>query len=157
MIKPAILALLACTMLPLMAHAAAVTPLAASDIPALTKPPTHGERIIALWSLDCVYCEANLKALARVQQRHPREVELILVATDNPSREQAVVEHLQKIGMIGFRAQYYAEASPERLNFLLDPEWGGELPRTLVIRADGSRSGISGGLSPSQLGRIGSP
>jgi hypothetical protein len=53
-----------------------------------------------------------------------------------------------------YPARAYAETSPERINFLLDPDWGGETPRVLVIRADGSRSGISGALTPTQLQKL---
>ena len=56
--------------------------------------------------------------------------------------------------MDGYPARAYAEASPERINFLLDPNWGGETPRVLVIRADGSRLGISGELTPAQLQKL---
>ena len=56
--------------------------------------------------------------------------------------------------MDDFPSRAYAEATPERLNFLLDPTWGGETPRVLVIRADGSRLGISGELTPAQLRKI---
>jgi hypothetical protein len=45
-------------------------------------------------------------------------------------------------------------AHGERINFLLDPHWGGETPRVLVIRADGSRLGISGALTPAQLRKL---
>ncbi len=34
---------------------------------------------------------------------------------------------------------------------MIDPDWGGETPRTLVIRADGSRIAISGELTAQQL------
>jgi iron complex outermembrane receptor protein len=54
----------------------------------------------------------------------------------------------------GLPNRAYAEASPERINFLLDPHWGGETPRVLVIRADGSRLGISGALTPAQLKKL---
>jgi hypothetical protein len=56
--------------------------------------------------------------------------------------------------MTTYPARAYAEASPERLNFLLDPNWGGETPRVLVIRADGSRQGISGELTAPQLQKL---
>ena len=56
--------------------------------------------------------------------------------------------------MDAYPARLYAEATPQRLNYLIDPEWGGETPRTLVIRADGTRVAISGELTPMQLKRI---
>ena len=117
--------------------------------------PAHGERIIALWSLDCAYCESNLEALATLQRAHPKSIELITVTTDDITDQRPVIEaRLRKMKMATYPARAYAEASPERINFLLDPNWGGETPRVLVIRADGSRTGISGALTPAQLQKI---
>jgi iron complex outermembrane receptor protein len=104
------------------------------------KPPAHGERIIALWVLDCAYCEPNLAALAKLQRAHPHRIELVTVATDDIASQRAAIEkRLAAMHMTGFPAPAYAAAAPERLNYLIDPDWGGETPRTLVIRADGSR------------------
>src|SRR5690606_19476482 len=60
-----------------------VAPLAAADVPTLLQPPARGARIIALWALDCVYCEPTLRALAALQEAHPETVELVTVATDS--------------------------------------------------------------------------
>jgi hypothetical protein len=147
--------LLALAMLfPALAMAGSLQPLAASNIATLLKPPAHGERIIALWALDCAYCESNLEALAKLQHAHPRDLELVIVTTDSIERRQAIETRLQKMKMDGYPNRAYAEASPERLSFLLDPNWGGETPRVLVIRADGSRLGISGELTPAQLHKL---
>ena len=147
--------LLALAMLfPALAMAGSLQPLAASDIATLLKPPAHGERIIALWALDCAYCEPNLEALAKLQRAHPRDLELVIVTTDSIERRQAIETRLQKMKMDGYPNRAYAEAAPERLNFLLDPTWGGETPRVLVIRADGTRLGISGELTPAQMGKL---
>lgn len=146
--------LLAFALLPCLAMAAPLQPLAAADVPALLQPPTRGERVIALWALDCAYCEANLDALAALQQAHPHEIELVVVATDSIERREAIEARLHAMKMDVHPTRAYAEASPEHLNFLLDPDWGGETPRVLVIRADGSRLGISGALTPTQLRKI---
>jgi hypothetical protein len=147
--------LLALAMLfPVLAMAGPLQPLAASDIATLLKSPAHGERIIALWALDCAYCESNLEALAKLQHAHPRDLELVIVTTDSIERRQAIETRLQKMKMDGYPNRAYAEASPERLSFLLDPNWGGETPRVLVIRADGHRLGISGELTSAQLHKI---
>ncbi len=148
------LLLLLALLLPGLAIAGSLQPLAASDVATLLKPPAHGERIIALWALDCAYCEPNLEALAKLQDAHPHDVELIIVTTDSIEQRRAIEARLQRMKMDGYPNRAYAEASPERLNFLLDPNWGGETPRVLVIRADGRRLGISGELTPKQLGKI---
>lgn len=141
-------------LLPAIALAGSLQPLTAAEVSALLQPPAHGERIIALWALDCAYCEPNLEALATLQRAHPREIELLTVTTDSIAQGEAIEARLRSMRMTGYPARAYAEASPERINFLLDPDWGGETPRVLVIRADGSRLGISGALTPAQLQRL---
>lgn len=141
-------------LLPASAFAGPVQPLTATEVPALLQPPAHGERIIALWSLDCAYCEPNLEALAALQRAHPRDIELITLATDSIEQRDAIEARLRSMKVATYPARAYAEASPERISFLLDPHWGGETPRVLVIRADGSRLGISGALTAAQLQRI---
>jgi len=140
--------------LPTLACAGTLQPLAAADVPALLQPPAHGMRILALWSLDCAYCEPNLETLAALQRADPREIELVTVTTDSIQLRTAIEARLRSMKMDVYPARAYAEASPERINFLLDPNWGGETPRVLVIRADGSRRGISGALTPAQLHKL---
>jgi len=151
-IRRALLAVL--LMLPLAAQAGAPVALKAEDVPALLKPPAHGVRVLALWGLDCAYCESNLQALMKLQRAHPREIELIAVATDSVQQSVALEQRLHAAGVDTLPSRAYADAMPERINYLIDPDWGGELPRTLIIRADGSRSGISGQLTPAKLATI---
>ncbi|HEV7122418.1 MAG TPA: hypothetical protein VGN24_03210 [Rhodanobacter sp.] len=139
---------------PVLAMAGPLQPLAASDIATFLKPPAHGERIIALWALNCAYCESNLEALAKLQRAHPRDLGLVMLPTDGIERRQAISARLRHMKMDGHSNRAYADAAPERLNFLLDPSWGGETPRVLLIRADGSRLGISGQLPLAQLHKI---
>ena len=141
MIRRALLAALLA--LPLAVQAGAPVVLNAGDVPALLKPPAHGVRVLALWGLDCAYCEANLQALQKLQRAHPREIELVAVATDSVAQSVALEQRLHAAGVDMLPSRAYADATPERINYLIDPNWGGELPRTLVIRADGSRTGVS--------------
>ncbi|MDO1529136.1 hypothetical protein QMK61_09885 [Fulvimonas sp. R45] len=140
---------------PAFAHAGTLAPLSAADVPALLKPPAHDERILAIWALDCAYCEANLQALAKLQRAHPHEIELVTVATDDIAQQRTALEQrLHAAGMDAYPARAYAAATPERINYLLDPDWGGETPRTLVIHADGTRTGISGALTGQVLQKL---
>lgn len=135
-------------------QAARVQTLSAQGIPALVQPPKHGARLISLWALDCAYCEPNLKALAALQHAHPQEFQLITVATDSIEQHAAITDRLRQAGVATYPEYAYDEATPERLNFLLDPKWGGETPRVLLIRADGTRVGVSGELTPAQLKKL---
>lgn len=96
----------------------------------------------------------TLAAPANLQRAHPHDVELILVVTDGPAMRDAAAARLEHMHMTDYPARLYAEPNPERINYLIDPDWGGETPRTLVIRADGTRVAISGELTPAQLRRI---
>lgn len=137
--------------LPTFARAGKLVALSTTDVPALLKPPAHGARILAIWSLDCAYCEANMQALAKRQRLHPHDIELVTVATDDVAQSTTLEARLEAAHMDAYPALAYAEGSPERLDFLIDPDWGGETPRTEIIRSDGTRQGISGEITAVQL------
>lgn len=132
------------------AFAAPPQPLASADVKALVAPPAKGIKVLALWSLDCAYCEENLTALRAYQRQHP-DVELIYVATDPAYQREALEARLKRARVDDVSSRAYADATPDRLNFMIDPSWGGETPRTLVIHADGSRKAVSGALTPARI------
>ena len=153
---PLLLSLCACAAFA-RAPAINLTPLTPQEIPALLKPPAQGERILMFWGLDCVYCEPNMQALAKLQRAHPKQIEFITVDTDDiQTNRAAIVKRLAAVpGMQDFAARAYTEASPERMNFLVDPGWGGVLPHTIVVFANGKRIAMNGLLTPKQLRSIG--
>lgn len=152
--RRALLVALLALALPALARTDTPVPLSAAEVPALLKPPARGVRILAVWALDCAYCEANMQALAQLQRAHPHEIELVTVATDSIAHGAEVAARLKAMHMDGYPARAYAEATPERLDFLIDPNWGGETPRTEIIHASGHRQGISGELTTAQLQKL---
>ena len=147
------LLLLAALTVAMPAIAAAPTALTPADVKALVAPPAKGVRIVALWALDCAYCEENLSALATWQRQHA-DVDLVFVATDAIGQRDALSARLKAAGLDSVPSRAYAEATPDRINYLIDPQWGGETPRTLVIRADGTRKAFSGALSAERISRL---
>ncbi|MGF6709916.1 hypothetical protein QFZ41_000880 [Luteibacter sp. W1I16] len=133
--------------------AAAPSALNAAGTQVLVAAPVKGVRLLALWSLDCAYCEENLSALAAFQRSHA-DVELVFVATDPISESPALEARLKAAGLDAVPSRAYADATPERINFLIDPTWGGETPRTLAIKADGTRKGVSGALDAGRIARL---
>lgn len=151
----AVLVLLCCAVAsPASANGTKIVPLTAAEIPGLLEPPVRGERIVMLWSLDCVYCEPNMRALAKLQRVHPQDIQFVTVATDDVTNARAIAARLSAAGVQEYPARVYATAATARMNFLIDPDWGGETPRTIVIRSNGTRIGISGELTPAQLLRL---
>lgn len=133
------------------AFAAAPVPLSSADVKALVAAPAKGSKVLALWSLDCTYCEENLAALRTYQRQHRADVDLVFVATDPMAQGPALEARLVKAKLGDVPSRAYTDATPDRLNFLIDPTWGGETPRTLVIHADGSRKAYSGALTPGRI------
>lgn len=147
------LLLLAALTVAMPAIAAPPTAFTPADVKALVAPPAKGVRILALWALDCAYCEENLSALATWQRQHA-DVDLVFVATDSIGQRDALSARLKAAGLDSVPSRAYAEATPDRMNYLIDPQWGGETPRTLVIRADGTRKAFSGALSAERISRL---
>ncbi len=132
------------------AAAAALEPLTAEDIPALLEPPARGVRIIELWALYCTYCETNLRAVAELSAADA-DVQAVTVNTDRNASDAAILGRLRSARAAGVPARAYAGASVQRLNYLIDPHWGGEMPHTVVVRADGTRHAASGTLTAERL------
>ncbi|NID15512.1 TlpA family protein disulfide reductase [Luteibacter yeojuensis] len=137
----------------LAAHAAAPVALGTGDVEALLATPAKGVRVVGIWSLDCAYCEQNLSALLAYQRAHA-DVDLVFVATDPVTRADALESRLKAAKLDSVPSRAYAESMPDRLNFLIDPAWGGETPRTLVIKADGTRRAFSGALDAKRIEKL---
>lgn len=152
MIRLATIGLLAGLALTIAPPATGAAPLAlrAADVADLIATPDHGVRIIALWALDCAYCEQNLRALAALHESAP-DVEIVTIAKDDIGLSGPITQRLEAAGAAILPARAYAGPSPERLDFLIDLDWGGETPRTLVLRADGTRTAVSGALDRARL------
>ena len=146
--------LFACALsLAMPAFAAPPVALGTADVEALLAVPAKGARIIAIWSLDCAYCEQNLSALRTYQRAHA-DVDLLFVATDPMSQSAALERRLKMAKLDDVPSRAYAESTPDRINFLLDQTWGGETPRTLVIKADGTRRAASGALDTARIAKL---
>ncbi|WP_413625775.1 hypothetical protein [Luteibacter sp. Lutesp34] len=136
-----------------LAQAAAPAPLGTADVEGLLAQPAKGVKVIAIWSLDCAYCEENLSALLAYRRTHAN-VDLVFVATDSVEQAAALEARLKAAKLDAIPSRAYAEATPDRLNFLIDPTWGGETPRTLAIHADGTRKAASGALDTARIARL---
>lgn len=137
-------------------HAATtLKPLSEDGIAKLLAPPEQGKRIVALWALYCIYCGPDMAALARLQASHPEQIQLVTVATDDIGKRRADIgKRLRHMHMANYPAYAYTTASPTRMNYRIAPDWGGALPYTIVIAADGSRTAYIGKLDKAALQRI---
>ena len=108
--------------------------------------------ILALWSLDCVHCRADLELFGKLQASH-RDLAVVLVATDTPAQRGEIESLLGRYHLQRTESWVFADAFAERLRYEIDPQWYGELPRTYFIAADGTVSAFSGKIERDEIER----
>ncbi len=138
-------------------------PLGAGDVKTLLRTPRPYPLIVEIGALDCSYCRENIARIAQWRRVGRQRVDVVMVAMDGPeqaamlnrvNRALASLMHDARIGLAHVPQYANAEAMPERLRAALDPGWQGELPRTLILRADGRRHALSGLLTPQTLDAV---
>ena len=106
--------------------------------------------VLILWATDCAPCRRELALVARLQRERP-ELPVVLVASDDPGNEAAVLELLAEFGIGSRNAWIFGEAGAERLRYAIDPQWFGEVPRSYLYDAAANRLAISGPLTEERL------
>ncbi len=108
--------------------------------------------IMVLWSIHCPPC---LKELAYLQQYRNKfsKTSLVLVATDDQQYSDTVQQVLNDNHLDRMDNWIFAGSMPERLRFVIDPAWYGELPRSYFYDAAHRRRSHSGVLTEAVLER----
>lgn len=99
--------------------------------------------VVHFWGLTCGPCLVELPEWGKLVRERP-DANLVMIAADPfPVKPAALTATLAKDGLAGAE-NWVFDGFSERLRFEVDPRWQGELPRTLLIGADGSVRAISG-------------
>lgn len=106
--------------------------------------------IVALWSVGCTHCPAELKALGEFRKKQPR-LDVVLVSADSPEDAPQAMQLATGFGLKKSEQWIFADDMPERLRFEIDPRWHGELPRTLLYDSAHRITAVSGVIAHSQL------
>lgn len=101
--------------------------------------------LLAFWSLDCSYCKRQLQELAA--RANAGQLQLVTLLVESPGTEQAQVLEALQVSQPWYA---WADGMPEALAHASDPDWYGELPRTLIFDGQGQRAARSG-LLPDEL------
>jgi len=99
--------------------------------------------ILALWSVSCVHCRAELDMLARLGKRYP-DLEIVLVATDPATERESASAVLRQYPLAQAESWIFADDFVERLHFEVDRQWRGELPRTYLYGPGNAVTVVSG-------------
>jgi thiol-disulfide isomerase/thioredoxin len=99
--------------------------------------------IIHFWAVTCGPCRVELPEWAKFARERP-DVALVLVhadASETPARIHAM---LDRSGLDGIESWVFADNFQDRLRFEVNPDWVGELPRTVKIARDGTITSFTG-------------
>ena len=100
--------------------------------------------VIHLWGLTCAPCLVELPQWGKLLKERP-DLRLVLVAADpQPQEPERVSATLAKAGLGGAESWSFTDRFYERLRFEIDPAWAGELPRTVMIAANGAVTVLPG-------------
>lgn len=106
--------------------------------------------IVAMWSLSCAHCGADLEIFERLANKYP-QFNLVLISTDSPEQDADIKRTLVKYQLKPaakrqgkVESWVFADSYTERLRFEIDSQWYGELPRTYFYDAGGKATAISG-------------
>jgi thiol-disulfide isomerase/thioredoxin len=124
-------------------------PLAPEGVAAAMRAPGAKLTIVNVWATWCEPCVREMPGILRVAARRAREgVGLVLISADFSSRREAVVTQLDAWGYRGPR--YLKDGDDDAFVNAISRDWGGALPVTLVVDADGKARFFHEGLLEEQ-------
>ncbi len=95
--------------------------------------------VLNLWATWCVPCAAEMPEFVRFyREQQPGGAVFISISTDDPAAAQTQVREFQKAKDIPFPVYVLEERDPDALGKVLQTEFSGALPVTLLYGRDGT-------------------
>jgi thiol-disulfide isomerase/thioredoxin len=109
--------------------------------------------IVHFWGVTCGPCKVELPLLGAFMRDH-QGVDMVTISADLvPNLPAATSTMLQKAGLGPAENWIFDDGFVERLRFEIDPAWQGDIPRTLLITADGGITTIEGSADLAEIGK----
>jgi thiol-disulfide isomerase/thioredoxin len=100
--------------------------------------------VVHFWGLTCGPCRIEMPAWGKLLLERP-DLELVVINADLvPNEPDAVPTMLAQTGLASAENWTFNDDFVERLRYEIDPQWRGEIPRTMLITRDGSTTVIEG-------------
>jgi thiol-disulfide isomerase/thioredoxin len=94
-------------------------------------------RLVNVWATWCGPCVQEFPALLAIDREYRGPgFELVTISADEPARRESALAFLRQ-QHASARNVIFAKDDPEALVDLIDPEWAGELPHTILIAPGG--------------------
>jgi thiol-disulfide isomerase/thioredoxin len=100
--------------------------------------------VVHFWGLTCGPCRVEMPNWAKFLHERP-DLNLVVINADLvPNEPGAVSAMLAQTGLAAAENWTFGDGFVERLRYEIDPQWQGEIPRTLLIARDGTTTVIEG-------------
>jgi thiol-disulfide isomerase/thioredoxin len=101
--------------------------------------------IVHFWGVTCGPCRAEMPQWGRFLNER-EDLRLVTVDADLVPNAPTAVEAMLAESGLSARAEnwMFSDDFVERLRYEIDPHWQGEIPRTVLIAADGTTTALEG-------------
>jgi thiol-disulfide isomerase/thioredoxin len=101
--------------------------------------------VVHFWGVTCGPCRAEMPQWGRLLSERA-DLHLVTVDADLvPNAPSAVRSMLDESGLATRADNWmFSDDFVERLRYEIDPQWQGEIPRTVLIAADGTTTSLEG-------------
>jgi thiol-disulfide isomerase/thioredoxin len=100
--------------------------------------------LVHFWGVTCGPCKVELPLLGEFMKAHPA-IDVVTVSADFvPDLPAATRSMLHRAGLSSAENWIFNDGFAERLRFEIDPAWQGDIPRSMLISADGAVTTIEG-------------
>jgi thiol-disulfide isomerase/thioredoxin len=101
--------------------------------------------VVHFWGVTCGPCRAEMPQWGRLLNERA-DLHLVTVDADLVPNAPAAVQAMLAESGLSTRAEnwMFSDDFVERLRYEIDPHWQGEIPRTVLIGADGSTTSLEG-------------
>ena len=109
--------------------------------------------IVHIWGVTCGPCRTEMPMWGALRRERPG-TDLVLIDADLvPNEPGAVAAMLDEAGLAGAENWTFGDGFVERLRYEIDPQWRGEIPRTMLIARDGSVTVMEGSVDFAEVRR----
>ena len=103
----------------------------------LVKNPTKKLRLVNVWATWCGPCVTEFPELVTIHRMYRgRDFEVVTISADPPDKRETALEFLEK-QEASTRNLIFAKGDPYALIDVVDPEWRGALPHTILVAPGG--------------------
>jgi thiol-disulfide isomerase/thioredoxin len=109
--------------------------------------------LVHFWGVTCGPCKVELPLLGEFMRDHSA-IDVVTISADLvPDLPDATRSMLEKSGLASAENWIFSDGFVERLRFEIDPDWQGDIPRTMLISKEGKITTIEGSANMTELER----